>query len=414
MTRQTPVLLGVLTLFGCSEADPAPLPGSGDIVTLMGTGEQATDSVDVDAGGHAMGIPLRRARLDSPVDALFAADGVLHVIDWNGHKLRKLSDDGFVYPIVGTGLEGDGCDVDETDGACPGVHARVNHPADLAFAADGTLVVAAWHNSKLKSLDAGGMVKDICGSGGRDYLGDGGPCYGDDGSQLVTFDLPSSVAFDASANLFVADQANQVIRRLGVDGVVTTVCGSCPDGGFGCPEGIGYEGDGGPALGSKLNNGYGQAVLPAGKLAFGGDGSLYLADTMNHVVRRVLPGADGVLGDGDSAEESIDTIAGTGTKGYAGDGGLAREAELNLPTDVAFAPDGALYIADRGNHCVRRVDTEGIISTVAGRCGVPGKGGDGGPATRAWLDEPFGVTVAPDGGLVIADTMNHRIREVLP
>jgi hypothetical protein len=415
MIRTTALSLVLLGPLGCSDSPaPEPPPASGDIVTLAGTGEQATDPVELGEGDQVPGIPARKAHLDSPLDATFAADGTLLVIDWNGHKIRKLSGDGNLYPVVGSGFEGDGCEDESVDGACPGVRSRVNHPADVTFRSDGALIIAAWHNSKVKMLDTDGVLTDLCGSGGRDYLGDGGPCYDVDGAELVTFDLPSGVVFDTVGNLFIADQANQVIRRLGTDGIVKTVCGQCPDGGFGCPEGIGYEGDGGPALEARLNSGYSQAVLPAGKLAFDGEGALYLADTMNHVIRRVLPGPDGVLGDGDPAEELIETVAGTGTKGYAGDGGPAMDADLNLPTDVAFAPDGALFIADRGNHCIRRVDTEGVITTAAGRCGVPGRGGDGDPAPSAFLDEPFGVTVAPDGGLLIADTMNHRIRKVLP
>jgi DNA-binding beta-propeller fold protein YncE len=132
------------------------------------------------------------------------------------------------------------------------------------------------------------------------------------------------------------------------------------------------------------------------------------------VIRRVSPGADGVLGDGDPAEELIETFAGTGQEGFAGDGGPAAEAELYRPTDLAFSASGDLYVADRGNHCIRRIDAEGVVQTVAGQCGVPGSAGDGGPATEANLDEPFGVAVGPDGALYIADTLNHRIRKVLP
>jgi sugar lactone lactonase YvrE len=311
--------------------------------------------------------------------------------------------------------EGDACE-DEVDAdGCSGVHAQVNHPTDLTFDADGVALIAAWHNSKIKAFDPGtSKLRDRCGSGARDYLGDGGPCFGDDGAQLVALDLPSSIALDADGNVFVSDQANQVVRRLATDGVVTTVVGSCPKGGFGCPDGVGYSGDGGPATDAKLNNAFGQAVMPAGKLAFGPDGYLYLADTFNNVIRRVAPGSDGILGSGDASEEIIETFAGTGDEGFDGDGGPASAAQLRHPTDVAWSQAGALYIADRGNHCVRSVDGDGVIATVAGRCGTPGSTGDGGPATRALLDEPFGIAVAPDASLYIADTFNNRIRRVLP
>jgi DNA-binding beta-propeller fold protein YncE len=415
-------LIFVLASFGlvaCGPEDSRPdqhVPASGDIVSVLGTGEQASDRNQFDADGRPIGIPPEEARLDSPLDVVFDASGRMFAIDWNGHKLRVLEADGLVYPAVGTGFEGDGCRVDPAaDGTCPAIETRVNHPADMLAAPGNVLVIAAWHNSKIKEFDfETNAVRDLCGSGARDYLGDGGSCFGDDGTELVALDLPSSVAMDAAGNLFIADQANQVIRRLDTTGVVTTVCGSCPKGGFGCPEGIGYLGDGGPATEAKLNNSYGQSVLPAGKLAFDAEGNLWIADTFNHALRRVTPGPDGILGDDDPADELIETMAGNGTPGFSGDGGPARDALLDRPTDIAFAPDGALVVADRGNHCIRRIDAEGVISTVAGRCGTPGASGDGRSATDAHLDGPFGVAFAPDGALVVADTSNHRIRKILP
>jgi DNA-binding beta-propeller fold protein YncE len=407
-----PASLLFLGVSGC-RPEPPPAPPSGNIVTLLGTGEQATDAVEFAEDGSVRGVPVGAARLDSPVDIGFDAAGALFVIDWNSHLIRKRENDGALYPIAG-GIEGDGCTTDELDSGCAPLLARLDHPTDILFAGDGSLFIAAWHNSKIKALAAeDGLLRDICGSGARDYLGDGGPCIDPEGAPRVALDLPSSIAFDVFGNLFIADQSNQVIRRLDANGSVTTVCGSCPHGGLGCPEGIGYAGDGGPATRAKLNNSIGQAVMPAGKIAFAASGELYIADTFNHAIRRVSPGPDGVLGEGDPDEEVIETVAGTGERGFAGDGGPALEALLNLPTDLAFTPDGGYFIADRGNYCVRHVDAAGIISTVAGHCGVPGSSGDDGPATEAWLDEPFGVAVDVDGALVIADTLNHRVRKVL-
>jgi sugar lactone lactonase YvrE len=404
----------VLLAFGCGSPHEDP-PKSGDIVTVIGNGEQATDRVELDSSGAPVGVPALAAHLDSPVDLGFDASGQLFVIDWNGHKIRTLAEDGLLYPVVGSGVEGDACEAVPSPAGCPALSAEVNHPSDITFDSNGRLVIAAWHNSKIKVYDpSSGDVTDACGSGARDYLGDGGPCFGEAGAQLVAFDLPSSVLFDPQGNLLIADQANQVIRRLAVDGTVSTIGGNCPKGGFGCVLGVGYSGDGGPATEAKLDSGIGQAALPAGKLTLDASGNLYFADTFNHVVRRITPGSDGVLGEGDPAEEIIETVVGSGEPGTSGDGGPAREAKLYRPTDVAIAPDGSLYIADRGNFCIRKVDTASNITTVAGECGVPGDRGDGGPATSAWLDEPFGVAIDSQGTLYIADTLNHRIRKVLP
>jgi len=178
--------------------------------------------------------------------------------------------------------------------------------------------------------------------------------------------------------------------------------------------GQGYAGDGGMAIAAKLHNNLGQATDPQGKIAMDSAGNLYIADTGNHVVRKVAPGADGVLGSGPPDDETISTFAGIGTAGYAGDGGPASAAKLNEPHDVAVAPDGAVFIADTGNHCVRRVGVDGIITTVAGQCGgsTGSFGGDGELATGALLNRPYGVAVDATGNLIISDTSNNRIRFV--
>jgi hypothetical protein len=126
----------------------------------------------------------------------------------------------------------------------------------------------------------------------------------------------------------------------------------------------------------------------------------------------VTPGSDGILGDGDPDEERLSTVAGTGEAGFSGDGGPASSAELYQPTDVAVGPDGSVFIADTGNSCVRRVDSDGNITTVAGVCGHPGYSGDAGPATEAKLRSPYGVSLDASGALYIADGLNHRIRMV--
>lgn len=387
----------------------------GHIDTIVGTGQRATDPVDADADGKVdPPIPALEAHLDTPMDTLVTPDGDLIVIDWNGHKLRSLDAEGKLAFVVGTGTEGDACETELEAGRCPAAATELNHPTDTFVDGSGALWISAWHNSKIKRLDARReSVENVCGTGNRKFEGDGGPCRDDAGVDLVSFDLPSSVAVDAAGNLFVSDQSNQVVRRLGTDGVIKTVAGHCPGTtGFGCPKGRGYAGDGGPATECELNNNVGQGAGPHGKLALDSAGNLYIADTMNHVVRMVSPGTDGVIGDGEPDEELITTVAGTGEPGSDGDGGAATAARLFEPTDVAVAADGSLFIADTGNSCVRRVDLDGTISTVAGVCGTEGYAGDGGPATEALLRAPYGVSL--DGSaLYIADGLNHRIRKVM-
>ena len=396
-----------------------PVGAPGTIITVAGTGTDATDPVDGDQNGLVdCAIPVNEAGFSAPMDMTLGPDGRLYIADWNGHKIRALGGNGMVAFVAGTGIEGDACDVSlNPDGSCPASFGQLNHMTDVVFDTAGRMVVAAWHNSKVKrvDLDENSMV-DICGDGGRSFKGDGGPCRdASTGNDLVSFDLVTSVIYDAFGNLFVSDQANQVIRRIGADGVVSTVAGNCPvQATFGCFEGQGFDGDGGPATQAHIKNNLGQGTDPQGKITLDVAGNLYIADSGNSVIRKVVPGGDGVIGSGDPNEEIITTVAGTGVSGFSGDGGLATTALLNQPRDVAVDVDGTIYIADTGNNCVRKVDGSGVISTVAGRCGEPGDfAGEGGPAFLAALNQPYGVELDGDGNLYIADTLNHRIRVVI-
>jgi hypothetical protein len=412
------VLLLTLSL-ACGSSGPgpgAPPAGPGTIGTIAGTGERATQPSDLNYDGLAdPPVAADRARFDTPMDTAFDPSGALIILDWNGHKIRRLAD-GMVSFLIGSGVEGDACERPRLDDTCPLISSQLNHMTDATFDARGRMTIAAWHNAKIKIADmAANSLRDACGSGNRRYAGDGGPCAGPGGMLLVSFDLPSGVAYDKAGNLFISDQANQVIRRLGADGMVKTVAGNCKaTPGFGCPLGQGYTGDGGPAIEATLRSSFAQATDPQGKVALDAQGNLYIADTGNHVVRKVVPGADGILGDGDPAEELITTFAGTGKPGYSGDGGPARMAALTEPHDVAVGPDGSVYIADTGNNCIRQVRPDGSIATAAGRCGPQGDStGDGGPALEATMLRPYGIAVSPDGDLVIADTGNNRIRKVV-
>lgn len=419
-----------LTAIGCSDSgsdektpDPKNEPrkinqsvAPGHIDVVSGTGHRATDPIDDDADGEPDGpIDVALANFDSPLDVVTGPDDRLFIIDWNGHKIRALDvERGEVAFVAGTGTEGDACEVKPGEAGCPALAAQLNHPADVTFDPQGRMVVAAWHNSKIKRLDFdSGTLVDVCGTGDRKFLGDGGTCRDDMNKDVVAFDLPSSVAYDSAGNLFIADQANQVIRRLDTSGVVKTVAGFCPGTmGFGCAMGQGFEGDGGPATAAKLHNSMGQGTDPQGKIGFDASGNLYIADTENDVIRMVTPGEDGIIGDGDAAEEVITTIAGIpGKSDYSGDDGPATEAALNHPTDFSIAEDGTMYIADRGNSCIRRIDTDGIITTIAGQCGKAGATGDGGLAVDARLHTPYGIALSGDY-LFIADTLNHCLRKV--
>lgn len=228
-----------------------------------------------------------------------------------------------------------------------------------------------------------GMIDTIAGTGVSGYTGNGGL------ATLAELSQPYGIAMDASGDLFIADTGNNVIREVNAaTGIINVVAGS------GSP---GYAGDNGLATLAQLNQPYGIAIDTSG--------NLYIADTGNNAVRMVNPSTGlitTIVGDG------------SGTAGYSGDGGPAVQARLSSPSDVAVDSVGNVYIADWMNSAVRELTvSNGVISTIAGDgSGKASYGGDGGPATTAQLNRPFGIGLDNHGDLYIADTFNNRIREV--
>jgi hypothetical protein len=367
---------------GCGDdnhPDPPPQPacaaGPGVICTVAGTGI-AGDGVD-DA-------PALSTRLYLPQDVTVGPDGRLYIVDWNNHRIRVRQDDGTLHIVAGIGELGPMSDDPSTG--------RLNHPTQVTFDGVGNMVIAAWHNSRIKTMDpVTGDLIDVCGTGARGFAGDGGP------AASAELNLPVAALFDGAGNMFISDQANDRIRK--VDAATKTIStyagvGPCLD-----PSACPGLGDGGPATSASIALPQGQAARPAGRIDIDAAGNLYLADTENYRVRKI--DASGV----------ITTIAGNGQWGALGDGGPATDAQLNGLSDVAVGPDG-IYIADTDNDCVRLIGGDGTIATVAGVCGSGGFAGDGGAATAALLDRPGGVALDSAGNLYIADTHNQRIRVV--
>ncbi len=277
-----------------------------------------------------------------------------------------------IATVAGTGVAGR-----SGDGGSA-LAAEIGHPRGLALAPGGGFVFAEPFNETVRRVWPYGTITTVAGTGVAGFSGDGGP------ATEAELDLPHGVAFTPSGGLLVADALNNRIRLVSPDGTITTVAGT----------GVaGFAGDGGPATEAELDAPHGVAALP--------DGGFLVPDTGNERIRRVWP--DG----------TITTVAGDGVRGFAGDGGPATEAELASPFGVAPTPDGGMLIADNGNNRVRRVAPDGTITTVAGD-GVRCYGGDGGPALLASLSSPHNLAPLPDGGLLIADTGNNRVRRVWP
>lgn len=367
-------LLLLLACDGRDDTDAVDCDAPGTICAWVGTGT---------AGLAEEGACREDAPLYLPLDVAVSPAGTVYFEDWNNHRVVRLAAGetcDTLEVVTGTTLLGDGPEGDMTLAAW-------NHPTDLAFESEDVVFMAAWHNSRVVRLDlAAGTAEFYAGTGARDFGGDGGP------AETALLDLPASVELDDAGNLYVADQANQRVRVIDPDGTIDTCVGTGE---------YGYNGDGIPAKEAMLFNELSQAANPSGKLSIA-NGRMFIADTGNHRVRAV-----------DLQTWMIDTVAGDGTVGSGGDGGPAKDAQLNAPRDVQVAPDGSIYIADSGNNCVRRVNPDGTIETVAGVCGPGGFAGDGGPAIDALLAWPAGIDVSPDGAtLYVADTFNHVIRTV--
>lgn len=431
MNKRNLIATGVLSLavFGCDEDAEKRCDStiSGGICTIIGSGENGYDR---DADTETL--PALEAKFALPQDTLTAPDGTIYVLDWNNHRLRRYdADEETVEWVAGRGELGGSLD--------DAMNGDFNHPTNIIFDPTGTkLVMAAWHNSKIRMVDtASGAVTDACGDGKRAYFGDEGP------AATASLDLPAAIAYDPQGNLVIMDQANQVLRSVDAQGNITRIAGNCvvdapaPGGPGPCPDGEpptvcpdgdngpsgkavcgdpmmfcarpctpGYSGDDIPATEMRMAQPFGQSASPAGRIVYDSKGSLYFADTSNHLIRKI--DADGMV----RRVAGTPPEGGVGQNGYSGDGGPATSAKLSFPVDLAIGDDDTLYFTDVRNHCVRAIDPSGNISTVVGICGEHGFTGDGGPADEALLNLPFGVEFV-DGRLIVSDTGNNVIRSVL-
>ena len=397
---------------------------SGIITTFAGTGEE---------GFAGDGGPATEAKLDWPSGVALDSQGNVYIADQENERIRKVDAEGVITTFAGSGsyrYRG------EEDGI-PATEARLNWPTGVAVDAEDNVFIADSYNGIIRKVNAEGITTTIAGSGRifgfgviqhAEDVGDAGP------ATEARLDWPTALAVDAAGNVYIADRGHDRIRKVDTDGIITTIAGT------GEP---GFGGDGGPAAEAQISGAAGitldeekgyayiadtgnnrirridletgiittvaggyddgdesdtasQIAAPRG-VAFGADGNLYIADTGNHQIR--------IWEDTDGTPTPVAGVGGLG------DGGLATAARLFRPRGITIAGDGTVYITDTDQHRVRKVDSEGIITTFAGT-GEQGYDGDDGPATNAHLSYPGGVAIGPGGHLYIADVGNNRIRRV--
>jgi hypothetical protein len=343
----------------------------GTVVTVAGGGMDLGDGGPATSAGFCQTTDVA---LDQAGN-MYIADAGLGCTGPGAHTVRKVDPNGVITTVAGTGepsFSGDGG---------PASSAQLNAPISVATDGEGNLYIADLFNYRIRKVDPDSTITTIAGTGERGYSGDAGPATAArlfaPAEELVTARsiFPGGMAFDPQGNLYVADGG--AVRKIDVSGTITTVAGT------GVP---GFSGDGGLAT---------EAKVTAVDVAVDPEGNLYLSDFRSRV-RRV------------DSEGVITTVAGTGERGEGRDGAPATSVSLHDPLGIAIDPDGNLFVAEHHRCLIRKVDPQGIITTVAGTGSCGSSVGEG-PATEVNLWEPVGLSVDEARVLYIADTFNGRI-----
>lgn len=312
-------------------------------------------------GGQAL-----NASLDSPVGLFIDAAGNIYFADENNNRIRKIAPNGVITTIAGTGAAGFSGDGGQATAA------TLNGPNHVAMDPAGEVVFTDVGNNRIRKIAADGIISTIAG-GASGYCGDGGPAI------KACLNRPWDVVYDSNGNLFIPDSLNSVVRKVDTKGIITTVAGNGVQG---------FSGDNGPATAASLN-------APA-CVSLDASGNLFIADGPH--IRRVSQGV-------------INTIAGTGTAGATGDGGVALSAEIRAGC-LRLDSQENVFFSDATDSRVRVILANGNVFTIAGN-GTSGSSGDGGLATSATLD-PNSLQFSASGSIYVSDASHERIRLLTP
>lgn len=321
-------------------------------------------------GFSGEGGPATAAALNTPQAAVYDSKGNLYISDLGNNRIRRVTPAGIISTIAGSatiGFSGDGG---------PASRALLNAPGALAIDADDNVYFIDRGNSRVRRINTQGVITTVAGNGSTGATGDGGP------ATAASFNSAEALAFDRTGNLYLADSGNHRIRRIGRDGMISTIAGTGREG---------SSPDGAAALGGAIN-------FPTG-LAFDAAGLLHFSDTQNGRIRQI------------TANGTLRTVAGTGQLGFTGDNGPATAARLNGSFGLAFDRQGNLLIADRDNFRLRTISPAGVIATLAGnarfRFNPPNT-----PALQSFLLQPQGVASGPRNSYLIADSLNNYLHSV--
>jgi sugar lactone lactonase YvrE len=336
------------------------------ITTIAGTGKAENNGAQLSPTATNIG---------DPFGVELSPDGSLYICEVHNHRLWKMQGKDKLTVVAGNGTKGY-----SGDGGSA-TQAQLNEPYEVRFDSAGNILFVEMQNHVVRKVDAKtGVISTVAGTSEKGFGGDGGP------ATKAKLSTPHSIALDADNNVYIADIANHRIRKVDAKtGIITTIAGN----------------------GEKQQPVDGQTA--AGKPMIGPRALFIVGDTLWIALREGHSVWKMNLKSG-----MLNHVAGTGKKGFTGDGGPAKDATFDGPKGIALGPDGSIYIADTENHAIRKIDAKtNIITTIAGM-GPKQKGGtgDGGPATQATMDRPHGICVGPDNAVYIGDTLNHRVRVV--
>ncbi len=308
------------------------------------------------------------AKLAGPIRIAVDASGNVFVTENFNHCVRKINTSGVISTIAGTGVSGF-----SGDGGLATL-AQLYSPGGITLDAGGNIYISDTGNQRIRKINTSGIISTIAGVGTIGFSGDGGT------ATLAQFSGPSGIALDISGNIYCADYNNHRIRKINTSGVISTIAGTGT---------AGFFGDGGPATSAQ--------IMSPLDVTTDASGNIYIADGGNDRIRKI------------NATGTITTIAGNGFAAYFGDGGAATSAGLFNPSGVELDASGNVYIADKYNNCIRKVNTSGIISTIGGNS-IAGNAGDGGLATLAQMNQPSNLAIDALGNIYVTDYTNQRVR----
>lgn len=358
------LLAGCLTSLSCAFGAETLIAAT--TATIAGTG---TTGYSGDNG------PATKAQLGNPYGVVRGPDGALYVCEVDNHVIRRIAPDGVITSVAGNGQRGY-----SGDGG-PATRAKLNEPYEVRFDRAGNLLFVEMKNHVVRRVETKtGLVTTLVGTGKPGFSGDDGP------AAKAQLDQPHSIQLDAADNLYICDIANHRVRRVDAKtGVITTFAGT---------GSRAATPDGAKISGTPLNG--------PRALDFDPVGNLWLALREGNAVYKF-----------DLAAGTIQHVAGTGKKGFTGNGGPAKEATLSGPKGLSIGPDGNVYLADTESHSIRMIDVKrGTLELIAGT-GERGDGPDGKPL-QCKMARPHGVFVESDGSVLVGDSEAHRVRVIRP